>query len=251
MPGSRTGGDTTNHRRPATLVTGATRGIGRAIVERLAKKGHAIVGVARTKDVDFPGKLVYADLSDRDATTRALAEITADFQIDNLVNNAGFNRLQRLGEIDLDSFQRILDINLRAALQFAQAVAPRMAQRGYGRIVNIASRALLGRPGSSSYSAAKAGLVAMTRSWALELASHGVTVNTVAPGPTETEMWSRNNPPSSPETQAIISRIPTRRLGKPTEIAAAVEYFLSEDAGFTTGQLLFVCGGLSIGGMPS
>jgi 3-oxoacyl-[acyl-carrier protein] reductase len=99
---------------------------------------------------------------------------------------------------------------------------------------------------TSSYSAAKAGLVAITRCWALELADKRITVNAVGPGPTETEMWNRNNPPDSPETRAYIARIPKGRLGLPEDIAGAVGYFMSEEASFTTGQHLFVCGGLSV-----
>jgi NAD(P)-dependent dehydrogenase (short-subunit alcohol dehydrogenase family) len=122
-----------------------------------------------------------------------------------------------------------------------------MLRARFGRIVNITSRALLGRATTSSYTAAKAGLAAMTRSWALELADKNITVNAVGPGPTETEMWNKNNPPESPATRAHIARIPMQRLGRPEDIAGAVSYFMSEEAGFTTGQHLFVCGGLSVG----
>ncbi len=110
-----------------------------------------------------------------------------------------------------------------------------------------ARRVTLVTGASSSYTAAKAGLAEITRSWALELADKGITVNAVGPGPTETEMWNRNNPPDSPTTRAHIARIPMKRMGKPQDIAAAVAYFMSDEAGFTTGQHLFVCGGLSIG----
>jgi len=136
---------------------------------------------------------------------------------------------------------------MRAAIQCAQAVLPAMLNARFGRIVNITSRALLGRANTSSYSAAKAGLVAITRSWALELADKNITVNAVGPGPTETDMWNKNNPPDAPATRAHIARIPMGRMGQPDEIAGAVAYFMSEEASFTTGQHLFVCGGLSIG----
>jgi 3-oxoacyl-[acyl-carrier protein] reductase len=231
-----------------TLVTGATRGIGRAIAEKLAAQGHRIVGIARAAgNADFPGEVMVADLRDTETLKHALADIVSRYEITGLVNNAGLNHVQKLGEIDLAAFDEVIAVNLRAAIQCAQAVLPAMLRARFGRIVNITSRALLGRATTSSYSAAKAGLVAMTRSWALELADKNITVNAVGPGPTETEMWNKNNPPDSPTTRAHIARIPMQRMGKPEDIAGAVAYFMSEEAGFTTGQHLFVCGGLSIG----
>ncbi len=231
-----------------TLITGATRGIGRAIADRLAAQGHRIIGIARSAaDSGFPGEAFTADLTDRDSVMRALAGITRRHAVNGLVNNAGINHLQRLEEIDLAKFDEVVSVNLRAAIQCAQAVLPAMLDARFGRIVNITSRALLGRPRSSSYAGAKAALVAMTRSWALELADKGITVNAVGPGPTETEMWNRNNPPDSPATRAHIAAIPMGRLGQPDEVAAAVAYFMSQEAGFTTGQHIFVCGGLSLG----
>src|SRR5262249_16947252 len=112
--------------------------------------------------------------------------------------------------------------------------------------VNITSRAALGRANSSSYSAAKAGLLAVTRSWALELADKNITVNAVGPGPTETRMWNSNNAPDSPATRAQVARIPMGRMGRPEDVAGAVSYFMSEQASYITGQHLFVCGGLSM-----
>lgn len=231
-----------------TLITGATRGIGRAIADRLAAENHRIVGIARSAaPADFPGEVFTADLTDRDSVARALAQIVERYPVNGLVNNAGLNRIQKLGEIDLDTFDEVISVNLRATIQCVQAVLPSMLAARFGRVVNITSRALLGRPNTSSYSGAKAALVAMTRSWALELADKGITVNAVGPGPTETEMWNQNNPPDSPATRAHIAAIPMGRLAQPREIAGAVAYFMSEDAGFATGQHIFVCGGLSLG----
>jgi NAD(P)-dependent dehydrogenase (short-subunit alcohol dehydrogenase family) len=230
-----------------TLVTGATRGIGRAIAEKLSSQNHDIVGIARSKGDDrFPGEVVVADMRDAQSVERTLAEIVSRHEITGLVNNAGLSNLQKLGEIDLASFDEVIAVSLRSAIQCAQAVLPAMLRARFGRIVNITSRASLGRANASSYAAAKAGLVAITRTWALELADKRITVNAVGPGPTATEMWNKNNPADSPATQAYIARIPMGRLGQPDDIAAAVAYFMSEEASFTTGQHLFVCGGLSV-----
>ncbi|MDQ2780809.1 MAG: SDR family oxidoreductase [Pseudomonadota bacterium] len=235
-----------------TLVTGATRGIGRAIVERLLATRQPVVGLARRADATFPAPLFCVDLADPVATRVTMAEAAEQFAIGRLVNNAGFNRLQPLGAIDNETLDQILRLNCGAAVDCAQALLPsiRAARdatgRPAGRIVNISSRSLLGRVEGSVYAAAKAALVGFTRSWALELARDGVTVNCVAPGPVATEMFEHNNPPGDPRRERMLAAVPLQRMGQPAEVAAAVGYFLSDDAGFTTGQTLFVCGGASI-----
>lgn len=229
-----------------TLVTGATKGIGRAITEKLLAQGHQVVGIARSADPTFPAPLLLADLADRVARKQALAQALAAYPILRVVNNAGFNRMQALGEITDDAFEDVFNLNISATVDVTQAVLPGMQAARFGRIVNISSRSLLGRVGGSMYAAAKAGMVGLTRSWALELAASGITVNCVAPGPVATEMFARNNPPDLPRSKAMLASIPMARIGKPEEIAAAVAYFLSTEASFTTGQTMYVCGGASI-----
>ncbi|MDE2606146.1 MAG: SDR family oxidoreductase [Burkholderiales bacterium] len=229
-----------------TLVTGATKGIGRAISDRLLARGERVVGIARRADPSYGAPLILADLADRGARAEALRRATAQYPVLRLVNNAGLNHMQPLGEVSHEAADEVLELNLGVTLDATQAVLPAMRAAGFGRIVNISSRSLLGRPGGSMYAAAKAGLVGLTRSWALELATQGITVNCVAPGPVATEMFARNNPPELPRSQAMLAAIPMARMGTVQEVAAAVEYFLSPEASFTTGQTLFVCGGASI-----
>ena len=140
-----------------------------------------------------------------------------------------------------------MSLNSRTALQCVQAVLPAMRKRRYGRIVSITSRAVLGKELRTAYSASKGALAAMTRTWALELASEGITVNSVAPGPILTEAFTRNNPPDSERTRAIIDGVPVGRLGTAEDVANAVSFFLDENSGFVTGQTLYVCGGLTVG----
>lgn len=232
----------------ATLVTGATRGIGRAVAERLSREGHHVVGLARSDSAGFPGTVRRVDLEDEVETGVVLSELVERFDFTRLVLNAGLNVLQSVEDVNLADFDRVMKLNLRSSIQCLKAAIPAMKARKFGRIVSIASRSMLGRRRATSYAAAKAGLVAASRSWALELAPEGITVNVVAPGPIDTEMWRTNNPADSPATVGMVNAIPMGRLGTPEEVAAAVGYFLSPESSFTTGQVLFVCGGLSIGG---
>lgn len=229
------------------LITGASKGIGRALAERLTSAGHRVVGLAKSTDSSFPGELVSVDLADLLQTESVLRDLTGSMHFDGLVNNVGLVRPQPIGEVRMEDFDAVMAVNLHPAVQAMQALLPGMRAEGWGRVVNISSLTVLGAFDRTAYAAAKAALISFSRSWALELATTGITVNTVAPGPTETELFRKNSPPGSLSEKKFLSFVPMNRFGKPDEIAAAIEFLLSENAGFITGQTLFVDGGASVG----
>jgi NAD(P)-dependent dehydrogenase (short-subunit alcohol dehydrogenase family) len=230
------------------LVTGGASGIGRAVIERLSGEGLACIALDRARpEGKFPGRWIEADLSDAAGTARGLEAALGEGPITRLVNNVGVVRPASLEETTLADLEAVVSLNLRCALQCAQALLPGMKAAGFGRIVNISSRAALGKELRTAYAATKAGLHGFTRTWALELGAHGVTVNAVAPGPIRTPLFEAANPPESPRTKAILERIPVRRMGEPADVAHAVAALLDARAGFITGQILYVCGGMTVG----
>jgi 3-oxoacyl-[acyl-carrier protein] reductase len=228
------------------LITGASKGIGRAVSDRLAADGHEPIGLARTTPPDFPGPFYEVDLADGPAAAETLEKIVTAGRIDAVVNNVGFARFGRIGSIDLDDLFLTYDMNVRTAIQVVQAVLPGMVAQGWGRIVNVSSLTTLGVAERTPYAAAKAALETCTRIWAGELAPNGITVNAVAPGPIETEMYRERSPAGSDREAHMLDKIPLRRLGTPAEIAHVICSLLHDDAGYITGQIVRVDGGGSI-----
>lgn len=230
------------------LVTGGASGIGRAIAAHGLERGWDVVVIDRQPAA--LGRSITADLANVDSTAEAIEAALADGPITRLVNNVGAVFPATLQEQTLDQLDQSHALNLRAAVQCAQGLVPGMTDAGFGRIVNMSSRAALGKELRTAYAAAKAGLIGLTRVWALELGHAGITVNAIGPGPIATELFMKANPADSPHTKAIISSVPVGRLGQPEDVTHAAGFFLDERSGFVTGQTLYVCGGMTVGSNP-
>lgn len=213
------------------LVTGASRGIGASIAERLSSDGWTVLKPTRSE-------LNLADISSiQDFLNSAIA-------IDGLVLNAGFNQPQRLNEISDSTWNTVLNTNLEASFQLIRGLVPPMAQRGFGRVVAISSLyATRSRIGRAAYASSKAGLEALVRSIAIEYSANGLLANVVAPGFINTELTRQNNGPQ--DIQRLVDRIPVGRLGESHEVASAVSFLMRPDNSYISGQTLIVDGGWS------
>lgn len=234
------------HSAERLLVTGGASGIGRAIAEEGVARGWDVVVIDRVPSAVGTG--IIADLSQQEPTAAALDEALRGGPITRLVNNVGAVLPGALQEQKLGEVEAAFMLNLRCAVQTAQSLLPGMTEAGFGRIVNMASRAALGKAERTAYAASKAGLIGLTRVWALELGPLGITTNAIGPGPIETDLFSGANDIES--SRRILESVPVKRIGTPDDVAHAAGFFLDERASFVNGQVLYVCGGLTVGSAP-
>jgi 3-oxoacyl-[acyl-carrier protein] reductase len=232
------------------LVTGGSSGIGAEICRTLLDGGYEVVSLDRNPPSLRHDRFrsIQVDLADAVATRNVAADVASRFRVSHFVHCAGIIRPALLPDVQPEDMGELAQLHLAAPLLLVQPMLPAMQAAGFGRIVLISSRAALGVPTRSAYSATKAGLIGLARTWALELAAFGITVNVVAPGPIASTAMFHSVVPSGSEQEArLASSIPVRRLGRPDDVARAVLFFADPANSYVTGQTLFVCGGSSVG----
>ncbi|MBD9500596.1 3-oxoacyl-ACP reductase FabG [Pseudomonas sp. PDM17] len=241
--------------KPVAIVTGGAQGIGLGLTRALLGAGYAVAmfdlnGETMDRLVAEAGAQadslmgVKVDVTAAEQVSAAVAQVAERWKTpDLLVNNAGLTRDKRLVNMSEADWDLVLDVNLKSQFLCAKAVVPGMVEQGFGRIVNISSRAWLGGFGQANYSAAKGGVISLTRTLAIELARHGITANAIAPGAIDTPILA---PLSEEQRAKIMATIPVGRIGKPEDIAHAVLMFADPKASYITGQTLYVCGGRSL-----
>lgn len=235
---------------PVAIVTGGSTGIGAELCRQMLERGYEVISLARRKPSQSHTRLraLEVDLFDSAATEQAAREVATQHQVTHFIHNAGLIRPALLPDVTQDDLAAVTQLHLGAPITIMQAVLPGMRQRHFGRVVLLSSRGALGLQTRTVYSATKAGMIGMARTWALETAADGITVNVVAPGPiADTEMFRSVIPAESEREKALAAQIPVKRLGRSDDVARAVLFFCDADNSFITGQTLYVCGGASVG----
>lgn len=231
------------------VLTGGSSGIGLAAVQAFLDAGYEVINISLGHCPLSSPRLtsMAVDLTDATATREAVMT-AAQSPATTIVHCAGAIRERAIEDATLADLEALGNLHLGAALSLVQANLSAMKAAHYGRIVLISSRAVLGLAKRTAYSATKAGMLGLARTWALELAGHGITVNVVAPGPiAETEMFKEIIPPASAKMAAAVKQVPVGRFGTPQDVVRAIMFFADPQASFVTGQTLFVCGGSSVG----
>ncbi len=233
------------------VVTGGSAGIGLQICKEMLEEGYQVISIARRASplVHKNFTSFEADLADSVDTMRVAGEIATQFTVTNLVHNAGVIRAALVEDVTHEDLMALTNLHLGAATILLQHFLPAMKKNKFGRIVNMGTRAMVGLASRTVYSGTKAALAAMTKTWALELGQYGITANTIAPGPVVTDMFTDVMSVESEKAKALAQSLPMKRLGEPEDVVHAVKFFLSPNAGWITGQTLFVCGGSSIGSL--
>lgn len=234
------------------VVTGGSTGIGAEICRQMLNAGYEVVSLARRKPEWIDARLDAheVDLLDASAVAHAASEVAGKYAVTHLVHNAGVIRPAALSETKLEDIQALTQLHIGAAVALAQAFLPNMKAARFGRIVLMSSRGALGLANRTAYGATKAGMIGLARSWALEFAPLGITVNVVAPGPIgDTDMFRGVIPEGDPREQSLAASIPVKRLGRSDDVARAVMFFCDRRNDFITGQTLYVCGGASVGSL--
>ena len=233
------------------LVTGGNRGIGEDISKRFLHQGYHVINISRQAPKFKHENLetIILDLADREATEQAAKKIADRHKVTTFIHNAGVIRPDLLEDVTLDDLDYLTQLHIGSAITLSQSLIPAMRAAQFGRIVLISSRGVLGLVSRTNYAATKAGQIGLIRTWALELAKDGITVNAVAPGPIETDMLHELAPKESEKKQQIVASIPVKRLGAAEDVGRVVNFLCEPESSFVTGQTWYVCGGASLGSL--
>ncbi len=233
------------------VLTGGSAGIGAAIRRELLAAEYQVINLDMNPcDQTHPAlQTIHIDVSNLNQVRATAAQIASNHPVTTLIHNAGALRSALIAEMKQEDLDFLMRLHVGALVALGQAFIPAMTTAGFGRIITLTTRAILGLETRTAYSASKAAQVGLTRTWALELGPSGITVNAVAPGPIVTDQFRAVIPEGDPRNEAVAQRLPVRRLGTPEDISRVVMFLADEKAGFITGQTWFVCGGASVGAM--
>lgn len=233
------------------VITGGNRGIGEDITQRFLQANYKVINISRQEpEFSHENMETYiADLADRAVTQGITNEIVATNEVTTFIHNAGVIRPDLLDNVKLEDLDYLTQLHIGSAITLAQGFIAAMRKNQFGRIVLISSRGVLGLVTRTNYAATKAGQIGLVRTWALELAKDGITVNAVAPGPIETDMFHELVPEDSEQKRKIADSVPVKRVGNAADVGRVVSFLCEPESSFITGQTWYVCGGASLGSL--